>query len=471
MKRTLSIVLALLMLMSLTIFAFAAQTTKLGDINDDDVIDQVDYLLVKRSCFNTYELDSQQTVRADVNFDDVIDQLDYLLIKRHCFGTYTIPEISEPETSEPEISEPETSEPEISEPEVSDPDVSEPDVSEPDVSEPDVSDPDVSEPDVSEPDVSEPEIVTPDWIKPNEVTTVMNLTQGNSYTTNLTPYGTYLDDSGKDLTNGVVITNEDNQTTSPYADSRWVGFAVGKGQLEVVVPLGDGESLCELQRVEVNIGCDKLTAGVTEPNFDVYYTEDGTSYEKFGSYSRTGVDKYAVTAVVNPGASVKATAVKVVAKPALSGKTLVWLGEIAAYGIAPTELTQVSAHETENYLSDSTFSMFLNNAVHFALIPGLAQDIVPQGLARNPETGYVYISAYYNSGDKPSVIIVLDPNGKFVAEYFVYRSNGNAYTGHMGGICVTEDYLYFTGPTDSKGNYTVAEFELAHLPLTGSHKI
>ncbi|MBO5869473.1 MAG: dockerin type I repeat-containing protein [Clostridia bacterium] len=411
MKRTISIVLALLMLMSMTVFVVAVQNAKLGDINADGTIDQVDYLLVKRYCFNTFSLDSEQTFRADVNRDDAIDQLDYLLIKRHCFNTYKIPEISEPE------------------------------------------------------------VIIPDWLKPNEVTTVTNLTKGNSYTANLTPYGSYLDESGKDLTNGVIITHEDNQTTSPYADSRWVGYTVGKGQLEVVLPLGDGNSIYELQRVEVNIGCDKLDAGITEPNIDVYYTEDGTNYKKFGSYSRTGVDKFAVTAVVDPGASVKATAIKVVAKPALSGKTLVWLGEVTAYGIAPTELTQVAAHETENFLSDSTFSMFLNNAVRFAVIPGLEQDIVPQGLARNPETGYVYISAYYNSGDKPSVIIVLDPNGKFVAEYFVYRSNGNAYTGHMGGICVTEEYLYFTGPTDSQGNYTVAEFELAHLPLTGSHKI
>ena len=412
MKRILSIFLVALMILTLAMSVGALQNAKLGDVNADSVIDTVDYLLVKRFCFGTYQFeDDLQTLRADVDANEVVDQVDYLLIKRHCFNTYRIPDIT--------ISE----------------------------------------------------VKTPDWISPNEITTVTNLTQGNSYQTNFRPYSKYLDESGRDLTDGVVITHEDNQTTSPYADSRWVGYSVGNDQLEVVIPLGDGEMLSELQRVEVNIGCDKLTSGVTEPDVDVYYTEDGTNYKKFGSYSRTGVDKYAVTAVIKPSSSVKAKAIKVVAKPSLSGKTLVWLGEIAAYGIAPTELTQVAAHETENYLSDSTFSMFLNNAVRFAVIPGLEQDIVPQGLARNPETGYVYISAYYNSGDKPSVIIVLDPNGKFVAEYFVYRSNGNAYTGHMGGICVTEDYLYFTGPADSDGNYTVAEFKLKHLPLTGSHKI
>ncbi len=407
MKRVLSIFLALIMLMSMTLLVFSAQTLKLGDINDNGDIDAVDYMLIKRAYFNTYVLDEQQTIRADVNQDGEINQIDYVLIKRHCFGTYEIPEITEPEV--------------------------------------------------------------PDWIEPNQITAVSNLTQGNSYTTSLTPYGTYLDESGKDLTDGVVIAHEDNQTEAPYSDSRWVGYATSTGgSVEVVIPLGDGKRNYELQKVEVNIGADKLGAGVTEPNVKVYYSEDRNSYYEFGSYTRTAADKYALTAVIAPGETVKAKFIKVVCQ---TTKSLIWLGEIAAYGIAPIELTQTSTIATENFLSDTAFSTFLSDASRFAVIPGLNQNIVPQGLSRNPETGYTYISAYFNETGKPSVIIVLDPQGNFVAEYFVYKDNETPYTGHMGGICVTEDYLYFTGPADSNGNYTVAEFELAHLPLTGSHKI
>ncbi len=141
------------------------------------------------------------------------------------------------------------------------------------------------------------------------------------------------------------------------------------------------------------------------------------------------------------------------------------------YPFDPTlKLTQKQTVKTENFTNLSSFSTFLASSERFALVPGLAENIVPQGMARNPETGYIYISSYFNESGKASVISVLDPNGRFVAEYHVYNKNGTPFTGHMGGICVTEDYLYFSGP--SVGNYySVVEFALKDLPLTGSHDI
>lgn len=133
-------------------------------------------------------------------------------------------------------------------------------------------------------------------------------------------------------------------------------------------------------------------------------------------------------------------------------------------------LTQESVVANENFTSVKDFSEFLADAKRSILVPGLKEPIVPQGLARNPETGYVYVTAYYSVSDKPSVILVLNPKGEFVAEYFVYKKDGSAYTGHMGGIAVTEGYLYFSGPKVD-GNYAVAEFDLDDLPLSGSHNI
>ena len=65
-------------------------TAMLGDVNDDKKVDSVDYLLVKRACFKTYELDASQFVRADVNGDEKLDSTDYLLVKRIAFGTYKV---------------------------------------------------------------------------------------------------------------------------------------------------------------------------------------------------------------------------------------------------------------------------------------------------------------------------------------------------------------------------------------------
>lgn len=61
---------------------------KLGDVNADGTVDSVDYLLVKRYCFNTYEMTSEEFARADVDATEAVDSIDYLLIKRICFGTY-----------------------------------------------------------------------------------------------------------------------------------------------------------------------------------------------------------------------------------------------------------------------------------------------------------------------------------------------------------------------------------------------
>ena len=133
-------------------------------------------------------------------------------------------------------------------------------------------------------------------------------------------------------------------------------------------------------------------------------------------------------------------------------------------------MTQVPT-VTENFLNVDAFKEFLDSGEKYALIPGLKQGIVPQGLARNPKTGYVYISAYFTISGKPSVILVLDETGAFVAEYHMYKSDGTPFTGHMGGICATEEYLYFSGPSTSDGYYSVGELAFSDLPTTGCHDV
>lgn len=136
----------------------------------------------------------------------------------------------------------------------------------------------------------------------------------------------------------------------------------------------------------------------------------------------------------------------------------------------PLTMTQVST-VTDNFLNDAAFADFLENSEKYAYIPGLQEGIVPQGIACNPKTGYVYISAYFTTEDTPSVILVLDETGTFVAEYHMYRENGKPYTGHMGGICATENYLYFSGPTAEGGYYGIGELAFADLPTKGAHDI
>ncbi len=62
----------------------------LGDVNNDGIVNQYDYILIKRHYFETRILNDDEMVRADVNRDNKVDQYDYILVARHYFGTYEI---------------------------------------------------------------------------------------------------------------------------------------------------------------------------------------------------------------------------------------------------------------------------------------------------------------------------------------------------------------------------------------------
>lgn len=59
-----------------------------GDINENGVIDSMDYVLLKRAYFGTYKL--KNIAVGDINSKDGIDSMDYVLLKRAYFGTYVI---------------------------------------------------------------------------------------------------------------------------------------------------------------------------------------------------------------------------------------------------------------------------------------------------------------------------------------------------------------------------------------------
>ncbi len=91
MKKTVSLLLALLTALSLNIWgALGAYATSVGDINDNGKIDMTDYILLKRAYFGTYDLTEIQNRCGDINGNDKIDMTDYILLKRIYFGTYSI---------------------------------------------------------------------------------------------------------------------------------------------------------------------------------------------------------------------------------------------------------------------------------------------------------------------------------------------------------------------------------------------
>ena len=55
---------------------------KLGDLNGDDEVDAIDYLLLKKSILGSYNLSPEEEARADVNGDGEIDARDYIYLKK-----------------------------------------------------------------------------------------------------------------------------------------------------------------------------------------------------------------------------------------------------------------------------------------------------------------------------------------------------------------------------------------------------
>ena len=65
-------------------------TGMLGDINDNGIIDSMDYVLLKRAYFGTYKIPEEIFWRGDINGNGIIDSMDYVLLKRAYFGTYKL---------------------------------------------------------------------------------------------------------------------------------------------------------------------------------------------------------------------------------------------------------------------------------------------------------------------------------------------------------------------------------------------
>lgn len=61
-----------------------------GDGDGNGSIDEIDYILLKRTCMSTYYPIKRQRLAMDVNSDEALNSLDYILIKRHVFGTFDL---------------------------------------------------------------------------------------------------------------------------------------------------------------------------------------------------------------------------------------------------------------------------------------------------------------------------------------------------------------------------------------------
>ena len=142
----------------------------------------------------------------------------------------------------------------------------------------------------------------------------------------------------------------------------------------------------------------------------------------------------------------------------------------AAVDPTAMQLTVTSNVEKETFRGEKAYQEFLSMAQPEMMIPGLKENQIPQGLARCETTGKIYISAY-SSIKLASVIMVLDSEGNYIAEYHLKTAGGSNFTGHVGGVAVTDTTLFVSNTMDSDGSYTIALIPRADLAETGKQDV
>lgn len=107
-----------------------------------------------------------------------------------------------------------------------------------------------------------------------------------------------------------------------------------------------------------------------------------------------------------------------------------------------------------NIAKQIAYREFFSTAESNADMPGLMDGFIPQGL-ENYADGFI-MSGYMNNKG-PSRIYILDGEGKYTAVE-LYKANGDSFTGHAGGIAVSDGYVYVGG---SNGLYVFSEADVS----------
>lgn len=121
----------------------------------------------------------------------------------------------------------------------------------------------------------------------------------------------------------------------------------------------------------------------------------------------------------------------------------------AAAAVAAGKLTQQEVNPKLR-IDKNEFKPLLNIAQDGPIIPGLHELVIPQGLAYSAEQGWLVMSGYRDVG--VSVIAIMDAKtGQLLKSFELYDAVGDPYTGHAGGVAITNGYVFVA--SGSKARY------------------
>lgn len=101
-------------------------------------------------------------------------------------------------------------------------------------------------------------------------------------------------------------------------------------------------------------------------------------------------------------------------------------------------------------IDKNEFKPLLSMAKDGPIIPGLHELVIPQGLAYSADQGWLVMSGYRDKG--VSVIAIMDSKtGQLLKSLELYDAVGDPYTGHAGGVAITNGYVFVA--SGSKARY------------------
>ena len=146
------------------------------------------------------------------------------------------------------------------------------------------------------------------------------------------------------------------------------------------------------------------------------------------------------------------------------------VSETGAAAETGLHLTQTKTVGKQTYTGVKEYKPFLKSSKPWAVIPGLNEGMIPQGMCYCAEDKRTYIASY-SKADIPSVISVLDEDGILTAEAYLYNADGSRFSSHVGGLAISDDTLFVSAPADAEGHYQVAEIPMKELEGEGTREV
>jgi len=106
------------------------------------------------------------------------------------------------------------------------------------------------------------------------------------------------------------------------------------------------------------------------------------------------------------------------------------------------------------------YASFLEAGMPGAVIPGLAQDFVPQGVAFDEGRNWILVTGYRTGGSRSMLFILDAATGSMVGKAVFELPDGSAYSGHAGGIAILGNHAYISSDSMLHG-FSMAGLEIA----------